>query len=687
MWTVINNIDRSDNVMIDSATVDLAMGDTLSTASLRVKDPGSQIPLAIGQTVMIWDETALPDSSSQTVPALNLIIDPSFAFGGANYVTSGTNAGIITFPSFSALWTFNNQTGSTIAADGRITQNTMPAGYVTPGTQYIFSAYVRSTSATNVAFYMEINWQDANRNALSTTSTVYNSSFTNFATPPTSQKRCSVFGTAPANSAFAQVQIGCYPTVSGTNSGTVTVTTLQLEPIWFVGKALANGAVVTYPTQDCNFYQVTTTLMPDDTFARTCRLFLGTITNLQATYQGTTRDWAVDCTSSGGLLEYGALIEKAYTSQTDAFIIGDIISTYFSGVLSIGQANSSQPSTTVFTGPTIDSISWTDVTFREVLNNLTDVSGFSYFLDAYNYLNYQPIPFDYANLQVSDQNVDYATVFPPGDYQLTQDGTQMRNSVKVTGGKFVATDQDVFSGDGSTKTFTLDHAPVNIINITIGGSTYAPTSTNKIGVTGQQKNGTGGVVALMSPQSKHVTFNTAPASGSSNVVITYSFDSPVAILTEANASVGQYGRRMSKVNDSSLTSNLAGQLRGESELAAWSQPVTDVQFTLTSQYNNGSPVPTLVYPGTTIYFSSSLDGITKQPFAVQTVEITSPGGGVNIYKYNCCKVYRPKMLDLHRNTIKTIARSTTDPSSAVAQLTYETVEENLYYSDTVTHTP
>src|SRR5205823_4929321 len=125
---------------------------------------------------------------------------------------------------------------------------------------------------------------------------------------------------------------------------------------------------------------------------------------------------------------------------------------------------------------------------------------------------------------------------------------QIKNRIKVVGAQQDQTIQDPFSGNGSNKIFTLTQIPHIITNCTVGGV------VQQIGVQGVATNGVGGVTALYDPSNRQLTFNTAPASGTNNVLVTYSSPQPVAAQVQSLDSYAKYGNRYwdSKVNDSAI---------------------------------------------------------------------------------------------------------------------------------------
>src|SRR5579859_325918 len=690
MWVVMNNIDRTSSVQPQSLSIDMALGDPLTTASFEVTDPTSSINLDFNYSVMIWDENAAPDYTIArqpvpTVPSINILHE--------TFVTGGTYAANVALNIYNQAFTFNNasQTGPTHDAHVTTVASSIAYGYITPGQTYMYSFFINCNAApTALNYYYQINWLDINLNLLSSTVSTPT-------TPPVNNTQVHISGVAPANAAFAQAQFGVYAT-SSTNNGVVNFANHNITPVWFAGKSMGDGTPITYPTPDCNGAQVNSAVMPDGTFCRLNRLFYGYISNLEAKYDGIKRTWTVDCRSMGDVIENGGIgtpIDITYTNFTDTGIINDLINTYFPGLLSTGQVNSSRPPTTIVTGQTIPTISFTDQTFREVLNSIVDITGFVFYIDQFLYVHYNPIPYDYSNFSLLIDpdplnQPDYFTIFPPQEYTYIKDGTQIRNSVKVTGGTLQVTVQDVFSGDGSTTKFVLSQIPVSITSVSTNGgsSTYAPTSSNLVGVSGQDTNGTNGVVVLMDSSNHSVTFNTAPGSGSNNVVITYVQNRPATVLVEENTSIGTYKRRfVSKVEDTNLASNAAAKLRGESEIAQWAYPVQNITFKLSSQMDlNRMPLDVFIRPGTTIFLTSTLDNLTNQPFVIQTVKVSSLGGGINVYE-NEGGVYRPTLRDSIRNVQKSLARNPSTGGTTPIQLTFEVLRDTMTYVDAVVVNP
>lgn len=687
---------------IDPETIDLksATTDPLSTLSFEYYDIGSQNPLNIGDVVTVWDETGLSSSIAQ--PTRNLLINTLlFSTGGStppnlwtlnNTLASSCLTFAIANSAYGAKAAFSNTTYTGGNNYSLIYQDAGSTYFQTvwPGqTYYAYTSIYSTGTISNIQAIMQIQFTDVSHNLLGSPTTTY-------FTPTTgTYQTISASQVAPANAVYARVSVGARATVSGTNSGNIWFALatyngsggnrayengICVEPATFAGRNLADGTPITYPSPDCTTQRTDCTFMPDQTTVRTRFLFNGYIKNLKADYDGTNRHYQVDCLPLGDVIDNGALVTGSYESTTDQAIINNLVSTYFSNTLFTGASNFLQPSTTVQLGQSISSVYFADETMRNVLNTLSDSTGFIYFVDEYNYLWYNDTPFNYSSIGINVENADYVTQFPPENYLCEQDGAQLTNSVKVLGGQFYTIETDVYSGDGSTKTFTLASKPQNINNVTVGGSTYAPTKTSKVGVKGQDALGVSNINVLYDPNSSSISLNAAPAVGTDNLLITYPTFRNVSILVEDNQSVAKYGRHfVAKVTDTSITDSATAQTRGIAEIAKYSEPLNILTFDLTS---SGGSTSLYIPRGLTVIVNSALDGFVNQPFTVTTVEVKSKGAGVNVYNYEC-GIYRPSMTDNMRHHATALQADTANGSTAVL-LTIEMLQENMYYSESVT---
>lgn len=105
---------------------------------------------------------------------------------------------------------------------------------------------------------------------------------------------------------------------------------------------------------------------------------------------------------------------------------------------------------------------------------------------------------------------------------IKQDTTKLANDILIKGGEVRNITVDSFTGDGSTKEFTLTYKPLDV-KVSIDGSLVSRSEYE------------------IKEEQKKIIFNTAPASGSS-IEVEYSYFYPITIRLQNKQSIGKYGR-------------------------------------------------------------------------------------------------------------------------------------------------
>ncbi|HEX3642580.1 MAG TPA: hypothetical protein VHV10_14915 [Ktedonobacteraceae bacterium] len=660
MWTVISGVDLTPYIPHETITFSGSINDPQATGSLEVDDQGSLLNFDIGDEVIFWDENAPPEGTLHgpvaATPAHNMLLTGAFATGWTAINALAGNF-TLTDGGTTVTLTFSNSTGQGLQVQE------CPFGYVHVGQQYMLSVYATITSPlVNAQAQVMLQFLDGSGNALATNVLTFTSTTGN------TTQRVSISATAPANAVFAQALLGGQTTVNGSNSHSVKYGSPQLEPMWF--------SSVAYPTNDCNNAQADCAAMPDGTVSRACRLFSGYIQDYQIDYDGPNRIWQLSLASSGSILENG-LVNGAFEGQYDDQIISSVISAYFSGLLSIAAPNvvAANP---VIRGALIDSVSYNDNTLREVMNGLSDASGYMYYVDPYFTLRYNPAYYTAAPFSLTDATPDDIVTFNYYDYHIESDGSQRKRNVKVTGGKFIAPQiTDTFSASGSTAVFTLSQQPYSVVSCVSNGN------AQKSFFSGSGPTlGSGGYTCKIDKTQMTMTFSFNPTSGTNNVSCTYTYEAPVCVLVQSQSSANlpvapayAIPNYDSKVNDTNLQSIPAAIQRGLAELSKFADP--QVILTLKSgQYASA---------GTTIFVTATLDNITNQPFVVQKVDASYLGNGINEYVYTLGP-YRPTLLDHIRNLNKAVNRSKTTANVNTPQQTDIVFSENMFYSEKITFT-
>lgn len=609
----------SDTDILGSFKIAQSVNDQMAQPQLDIQDVGCANPVNIGDEVLLIDTTT-------THPTHNLIRNPYFFSplgttsinqpapfnNSSGYYTltepSGTSITTGTDPygtSEAIMTTSNALTGCVLS------QWTQP-NLVVGSMQYCLSMYLYAIS-TLVNAYVVIEMDYYNSTAQPTLGPGGGGSSGGFLgrtqqviTPTGTQARYSITDTAPEGTAYIAVYVSLIPSNSS-NSGSVSVEDLQLEPVWF------SEYQQTYPTPFCGQYGSGCYMLPDSTTIRQNRLFAGRVSHTEPVYDGPDRIWTTTCQSLQYLLEMTTL-NTTYSAELDYNIIADLCNNWLGGLITYNNA---------VAAVTLDR-SYDDQYLSEVMTDLCNTSGFSYYVDYYFDLHYGPLGGVYAPFRISDNpsEIDNATVYGYKQWQNPHDGTQLGNHIIVKGGPFTITTTDTFVGDGTTTTFTLTQVkPLQVISCTVAGT------EQKKGINGDASTTfAGGYQVLVDFPNHKIVFGTAPGN-TITVLCEYTADSQIRSELWELLSYGRYKRFYDRVvNDTTLVTTAAAQARGQQELAQYAFEMQTPKFRLVGI------TPTA---GQTIEISNALEGLVKAPYLVLKVTTTLKPSGTNLYDIEC----------------------------------------------------
>lgn len=395
--------------MIDGSSVQItrAMSDPVPTCTLNLIDNTSSLRVTAMQEVLVLDDQVIPNPTVNMLhtpdlnPYTNWIVNTVTGMSFSQVVGGGVK---ITFANVAA------GTGATIELQQILVQG---------GQTYTFSGFLQGSSTpTNFGINLKIAWLDVGGTILST------NTLTGTVPTPTSLQRQSLSATAPATAYTATILFE-YHTTSSTNSGSVTITQAQLEPQWF--------PTLSYPTPFCgpnqtNCVQLGWNLL----WIRQYRKFGGFVTHtISQNYHGNVRTIQVNAVGYAWLFSL-ICVNNSYTSQTDKFIMTDLITHYLSSL-------SSTPlftTTNVLTGVTLSNFgsNWDDI--RTLFDNLASQSGFFWTVDSY--LNLIYVPPGYITMPISlicdnSSTPDMVTTFPAYTFSAEMDYTQPGSTILVIG--------------------------------------------------------------------------------------------------------------------------------------------------------------------------------------------------------------------------------------------------------------
>jgi hypothetical protein len=384
----------------ETITVDRTANDPIPTFKVSIQDDPSNI------TISELEEVIFIDSGQISNPTHNLLRNPTLTPFSSNWFTTTTASGSTFTQAVPGVQLSASNIPSAFGVN-QITQN----GLIVGGQSYMLSCFIQTTTLTGVVAALTISWLNATGGVI--TSQVVG------APTSTSNTRYGFSMAAPANATNAQVSLTLQPTAS-VNSGSATFTNVQFEPMSFAG----GNMQMQYPTPVAVTGQPNCVVLPDATTIRQYRLFGGLITKATAgAYIGNNRQWALQVSGYAWLLQKQQL-NNTYTNHTDAYIIGNIVTTYFPNQFSTAQ---------VATGATLDNFAYAyNGTARDAFDALAANSNFYYYVDPYRSIIYQPPGYNQLSFMLSDKPDNVAS-YPYYSYSLDIDGTQIGNACIVTG--------------------------------------------------------------------------------------------------------------------------------------------------------------------------------------------------------------------------------------------------------------
>jgi len=403
-------------------TITRAMTDPVPTCSIVLKDSNSTIAPQAMQEVLVLDDKLAPN------PTINMLLNPSMNPYNTNWISiPPTGLTLSQNPGGGTIATITNVAVGAYAITEQTGGFTISAGYT-----YCFSGYIQgSSSPTNIGVNLKVGWFSPTGSILSTVVS------TGPVPVSTSLVRYSFTVTPPAG-AFAAIPVFELNATSNTNSGVITVTEPQFEPVWF-------PTVLNYPTPWVGPAQPNCQQMPGGRYIRQYRKFAGFLNRvLYSNYHGNVRDVEVDCAGYAWLM---SLItgSNSFTNQSDASIIISLLSSYLpAGIVT---------TTNVITGTTLSSfqLNWDDL--RTAFDNLASQSSYYWTIDYYWNVIYAPP--GYFSMPISlicddSANPDMVTTYPAYDFSAEMDYTQPGSTILTIGGTSGGTTYSAQVTDGGT---------------------------------------------------------------------------------------------------------------------------------------------------------------------------------------------------------------------------------------------
>lgn len=253
------------------------------------------------------------------------------------------------------------------------------------------------------------------------------------------------------------------------------------------------------------------------------------------------------------------LVTERYEAMTVLDIITDIVTNY---AADFTVAN-------VATGPTIESISFNRLTVAESLQKLALAISYVWYVDYDKDIHFFPKNTELSPFNLTDASANYVY----NSLEITEDLTQVKNSVLVQGGEQVSTltRSENFVADGTRVHYALANKFSELPAVTVNG--VAQT------VGTEYMDDDASFDCMWNYNQKYVRFtagNTPPNTNA--VVVTALYLIPIVVKVPAPASIASFGTYEFAITDKSILSQQEAIDRALAELNTYQNQMYDGRF-------------------------------------------------------------------------------------------------------------
>lgn len=263
------------------------------------------------------------------------------------------------------------------------------------------------------------------------------------------------------------------------------------------------------------------------------------------------------------------LVTERYEDTTVGAIITDLVTNYTAAGDSITANN-------VSGGQTVSSFSFNRLTVAECLQKLSESLSYVWYIDYDRDIHFFPKNAESAPFALSDTSQNY--IF--NSLKITDDLTQVRNSVLVQGGESVSDDSrtEYFDGDGTKTSFSLANKFDKKPTVTVGG--VAQTVGTEF------LDDDASFDCMWNFNEKYIRFTSGntPPSGSNNIAVSGTYLFPIVVEVPAPSSIAQFGTYEFAINDRSIRSEDEAIERALAELRSYQAEFYEGSF---RTYNDG----------------------------------------------------------------------------------------------------
>lgn len=255
------------------------------------------------------------------------------------------------------------------------------------------------------------------------------------------------------------------------------------------------------------------------------------------------------------------LVTERYLQTTVSDIIGDIVSNYTGDGITDDD---------VVAPLVLESASFNRLTVSECLQKLANALSYVWYVDYEKSIHFFPKNTEMAPFNLTDTSGNYIY----DSLEITEDITQLRNSVLVQGGEAESenTRTEFFSGDGERATFALANKFSSLPGVLVG------TFSQTVGVEYLDDEGSFDVMWNFNEKYIRFTAGNIPTTGSNNIEVEGLYLFPIVVQVPSPASINEFGTYEFSITDKSIISQEEAIQRALAELAVYKSELYEGSF-------------------------------------------------------------------------------------------------------------
>jgi hypothetical protein len=257
------------------------------------------------------------------------------------------------------------------------------------------------------------------------------------------------------------------------------------------------------------------------------------------------------------------IVNKIYASTSPEGIISDIISNY----------SDLTYNSTISSGVTITKMVVKDKRAWDVIKEISELLNANTRTDISK--NFY--------LEIRESTTSTKTITTDNDMNESnwvENGDQIVNYITLIGDKQIFDTDESFNGTGAQTVFTLTNIPIDV-------RAEHPVGTELTGYVQDASTGD----YTVDRENKTITFDSAPASGTNNVKIFYTYAVQIKVTLQNNASITSYTQQDKKIEKPYLTSFSEARDFARNYLSIYKDPLKQSTWLIKDSTNWNSYVP------------------------------------------------------------------------------------------------